>query len=389
MSQRSKQFTEMVNSQNVIVCVGSGGVGKTTTSAVIGLHAAIMGRKVLVLTIDPARRLANSLGIEVIGNTPSSIPLERFQEIGIEPKGSMDAMMLDMKVSFDHLVEQHAPDEDAKRRILNNKLYQYFSTSLAGTQEYAAAEKLYELHQRGEYDLIVLDTPPTSHALDFLEAPNRLVEALNSRAMQFLYKPGRPSLLGVGTGYVIKTLSKFTGSELIDELGAFLKAFSTLFAGFQDRARKVRELLTSSVSTFCVVTAPNAGNIDEALYFYEKLGGDHTRVGAFITNRVHPAWVPREELKRPSIQIASELEAHVGSAPLHPITDARAMARRLRANASDFQVLADLDRESIAKLGDKLPDTLPILRVPYFSHDIHSLKGLNHVRHALFEIDAP
>lgn len=385
MTQASKRFTQMVNSRQVIVCVGSGGVGKTTTSAVIGLHAAITGRRVLVLTIDPAKRLANSLGIKAIGNTPSAIPLERFQEIGVEPKGSMDAMMLDMKQSFDHLVEQHAPDEDAKRRILKNKLYQYFSTSLAGTQEYAAAEKLYELHKRGDYDLIVLDTPPTSHALDFLEAPNRLTEALNSRAMQFLYKPGRSSLLGVGTGYVLKTLSKFTGSELLEELGAFLKAFSTLFVGFQDRAGKVRDLLTSSKSTFCVITAPNAGNIDEALYFYEKLGGDHTRVGAFITNRVHPAWVPRNELKRPSVKIAEDLTGDSSTATLKA-PQIKALAQKLRANASEFQVLSDLDRESIARLADKLPEALPILQVPYFSHDIHSIKGLDYVRHALFDI---
>lgn len=385
MSQASTRFTQMVHDRQVIVCVGSGGVGKTTTSAVIGLHAAITGRRVLVLTIDPAKRLANSLGIEAIGNTPSPIPLERFAEIGVQPEGSMHAMMLDMKQSFDHLVEQHAPDEDAKHRILKNKLYQYFSTSLAGTQEYAAAEKLYELHQQGKYDLIVLDTPPTSHALDFLEAPNRLVEALNSRAMQFLYKPGRASLLGVGTGYVIKTLSKFTGSELLEELGAFLKAFSKLFAGFQDRAAKVRQLLTSEVSTFCVITAPNAGNIDEALYFYEKLGGDHTRVGAFITNRVHPAWVPREDLKRPSLQIAQDLAEHPVTQSLDD-AQVKQFARRLRDNATEFQVLADLDRESISKLADKLPPQLPILQVPYFSHDIHSLRGLDHVRHALFDV---
>ncbi len=384
MQARSQDFAALVKSRQVIVCVGSGGVGKTTTSAVIGLHAALEGKRVLVLTIDPAKRLANSLGIQAIGSDPSPIPLERFEEIGLSPKGTMHAMMLDMKHSFDSLIQQHAPDEDSKRNILQNKLYQYFSTSLAGTQEYAAAEKLYELYMQGDYDLIVLDTPPTSHALDFLEAPNRLVEAINSRAMQFLYKPGRASLLGVGTGYVIKTLSKFTGSELINELSGFLKAFSTLFKGFQERAAKVRELLTSDVSTFCVVTAPNAGNIDEALYFYEKLGGDHTRVGAFITNRVHPSWVPHEELAMPSMRISAALGDTMLMEGLNA-SEQKQFAKNIRNNASDFQVLADLDRESIQRLADKLPKELPILQVPYFSHDIHSLRGLNHVRKAIFQ----
>ena len=382
-SQGRTRFSELVATRQVIVCVGSGGVGKTTTSAVIALHAALTGRRVLVLTIDPAKRLANSLGIEALDNSPSPIPLERFEPSGSTPRGTMHAMMLDMKQSFDHLVTLHSPNAQARERILKNKLYRYFSTSLAGTQEYAAAEKLYELHASGQYDLIVLDTPPTSHALDFLEAPNRLVEALNSRALQFLYKPGRPSLLGVGTHYVIKTLSKFTGGELLEELGGFLKAFSILFAGFQERASKVRELLTSDVATFCVVTAPSSSLIDEALYFYEKLGQDHTHVGAFVANRVHPTWVPEEELKLPSLKLAELLGELPAFEPL--VADRlKAFARALRDNAAEFQVLAELDRESISKLAAKLPGAMPILCVPYFSHDIHSLQGLDYVRRALF-----
>lgn len=377
-----ERFTELVARRQIIVCVGSGGVGKTTTSAVIALHAALQGRKVLVLTIDPARRLANSLGIDRLGNEPREIPLEQFRAVGLEPKGTLCAMMLDMKQSFDELVDRYAPDAEAKHKILRNKLYQYFSTSLAGTQEYAAAERLYDLHVNGDYDLIVLDTPPTSHALDFLEAPNRLVEAINSRAMQFLYKPGRASLLGVGTSYVMKTLSKFTGGELLEELGGFLRAFSTLFAGFQERAARVRELLTSDAASFCVITAPNAANIDEALYFHSKLGGDARRVGAFITNRVHPSWVPPEELELPLQRLTQLLE------PLRPELDEaarRELAERLRQNANDFQVLAGLDNESIERLRDRISQDIPLLRVPYFSHDIHSLKGLDHVRRALFQ----
>ena len=388
MTDSSQRFNELLGRREIVVCVGSGGVGKTTTSAVVGLQAALSGRKALVLTIDPARRLANSLGVDILGNEPRQIPLDRFDELGRTPGGELWAMMLDMKQSFDHLVNRYAPTAEAKHTILRNRLYQYFSTSLAGTQEYAAAERLYELYNEGNYDLIVLDTPPTSHALDFLEAPNRLVDAINNRALQWI-KPGSKRRLGaglmsVGTNYVIKTLSRFTGSEMLSELGTFLGAFSTLFGGFQERASHVRELLTSDVATFAVVSSPTAANIDEAIYFYDKLGGEAASVGAFIVNRVHPSWVPPSELKRPSIQMAQDL------AGLHPAfeklsqEDKKVFARKLRSNASEFQVLASLDSESIANLRDHVPNRTPILQVPYFSRDIHSLAGLDYVRRALF-----
>lgn len=382
----SQEYARHIQRKQVVVCVGSGGVGKTTTSAVIALEAALMGRKALVLTIDPAKRLANSLGVSELDNQPRRIPLERFKEVGLEPKGELWAMMLDMKQSFDLLVERYAPNEDAKRNILNNKLYHYFSTSLAGTQEYAAAERLYELHAEGDYDLIVLDTPPTTHALDFLEAPNRLIGAIDSKALTWLYKPGRigAGLMSIGTSYVIKTLSKFTGSQMLEELSVFLRAFSTLFVGFKERAGKVRELLTSDVATFTVVTAPNAATIDEAIYFYNKLGREQVRVGGFVVNRVHPSWVPAEELNRPSMQLADDL------AGIHPAFEQldeeqrKAFSRKLRENAQEFEILSRLDGESIERLRDRVPNKVPILKVPYFSRDIHSLAGLDHVRRSLF-----
>lgn len=382
----SQEYARHIQRKKIVVCVGSGGVGKTTTSAVIALEAALSGRKALVLTIDPARRLANSLGVSELDNQPRKIPLERFAEVGLEPRGELWAMMLDMKQSFDHLVERYAPNEDTKRSILNNKLYHYFSTSLAGTQEYAAAERLYELYAEGDYDLIVLDTPPTTHALDFLEAPNRLIGAIDSKALTWLYKPGRLGLglMSVGTTYVIKTLSKFTGSQMLEELSVFLRAFSTLFVGFKERAAKVRELLTSEVATFTVVTAPNAATIDEAIYFYNKLGKEEVRVGGFVVNRVHPSWVPVDELNRPAMQLADDLEGlHPAFAKLSE-EERKDFSRKLRENAQEFEILARLDEESITRLRDRVPNQVPILRVPYFSRDIHSLAGLDHVRQALF-----
>jgi anion-transporting ArsA/GET3 family ATPase len=377
----------LIEDKKVIVCVGSGGVGKTTTSAVIALQAALVGKRALVLTIDPAKRLANSLGVSELGNSPIQIPIERFKDVGLEPKGELWAMMLDMKTSFDDIVMDHAPNEAAARNILDNKLYHYFSSSLAGTQEYAAAERLYELHKDGEYDLIVLDTPPTTHALDFLEAPTRLIEAINSKALSWLHKPGAArgfGLMKMGSSYMLKTLGKFTGGEMLSELGTFLKAFSILFDGFQERASGVRELLTSEYTTFCVITAPNAGNIDEAIYFYDKLDAQTARVGAFVANRVHPSWVPKEDLNMPTIEILKQIKG------ISPAFDAfngarkRDIIARLKENAREFQILAYLDAEAIERLRDHVHNTVPVMKVPYFSRDIHSLEGLNHVRTSIF-----
>ena len=379
-AEASGAFRALLDERRVIVCVGSGGVGKTTTSAVIALQAALSGQRALVLTIDPAKRLANSLGVDELDNEPRALDLSLFERLGHAARGTLHAMMLDMKASFDEVVRRHSPSEAAARRIMDNKLYHYFSTSLAGTQEYAAAERLYAIDERGDFDLIVLDTPPTSHALDFLEAPTRLADAVSSRAMQFLYRPAKSSLLGVGTGYVVKTLSKFTGSEMLTELGGFLNAFSSLFQGLQERANKVSALLTGPDSTFVVITSPRPSNVDEALYFYDQLGKSSSRVGAIVANRVHPRWVdPALETSTPN-QVAALLGE---SAP-----GGIGFARKLQENAAELGALAELDARSIRRIRGGVPDRVPIMRVPFFRHDIHSLEGLDHVRRALFEIEA-
>ncbi|MBA2661968.1 MAG: ArsA family ATPase [Bradymonadaceae bacterium] len=388
----TQSFSKLIANRKVVVCVGSGGVGKTTTSAVIALHAAIEGRKVLVLTIDPARRLANSLGVTELGNDIQQIPLDQFRQIGLEPKGELWAMMLDMKLSFDHLVATYAPDAKTRDEILDNRFYQYFSTSLAGTQEYAASERLHELYMRKEFDLIVLDTPPTSHALDFLEAPNRLADAVSGKALQWMYKPGAMTgrsglgLFSVGTSYVIKTLGRFTGAQLLNDLSVFLRTFSTLFEGFEQRARKVQSLLLSDKTAFVVVTAPDTLTIEEALYFYERLGTSRLHVGGFVVNRVHPMWVSAARLDAPAEQLSAELQALAKDlpAPAEAI-DFDALASRLLENAVQFQLRATQDEHSIALLDEELPGQTPVVTVPYFSLDIHSLEGLDQARRALFE----
>lgn len=397
MNAEREEFSKLIAGRELVVCAGSGGVGKTTTSAVIGLHAAIEGRKVLVLTIDPAKRLANSLGVSSLENTPKQIPLEQFRQVGVEAEGELWAMMLDMKQSFDHLVDRYAESEENRQEILDNKIYKYFSTSLAGTQEYAAAERLLELHREGDWDLIVLDTPPTTHALDFLEAPARLADAVENKALQWVYKPnlltGRTGLglFSAGTSYVVKTLGKFTGAAFLDELAVFLRNFSSMFEGFRERGNEVRDLLMGDKCTFVIVTAPDPLQLDEALYFYDQLGStQQVAVGGFVVNRVHPNWVPEAEIKRPAVTLAGELadlQADASSALAeHTLSDdaLRDLAENLRENAAEFYMLAAKDAESLQRLRHEISRSVPMVQVPFFAQDIHSLEGLSQVRESIF-----
>ncbi|MFW5968111.1 MAG: ArsA family ATPase, partial [Persicimonas sp.] len=350
----------------------------------------LQGRKALVLTIDPARRLANSLGVSSLENTPQRIPLDQFRSLGHSADGELWAMMLDMKKSFDRIVDRYAADEKNRREILENKVYQYFSTSLAGTQEYAASERLLELHSEGDYDLIVLDTPPTTHALDFLEAPSRLAEAVENKALQWLYKPnlltGKSGLglFSAGTSYVVKALSKFTGTAFLDELSVFLRHFSTMFEGLGERANKARDLLMSDRCTFVVVTAADPLQIDESVYFFEQLGSQQLAVGGFVVNRVHPDWVPEAELKRPAVALANDLAALDVDEPALDANERRRLAERLRENAAEFHTLAAKDAASLRRLAEVVPEAIAMVRVPFFAQDVHSLEGLERVRQSMF-----
>ncbi|MEO1266447.1 MAG: ArsA-related P-loop ATPase [Myxococcota bacterium] len=392
-----KNIGEMLKGRSIVVCVGSGGVGKTTTSAVLALHAAIEGRRVLVLTIDPARRLANSLGVSELDNDERQIPLEQFAQIGVEPRGELWAMMLDMKRSFDRIVERNVKDPRAIERILNNKLYNYFSTSLAGTQEYSAMERLYELHKAGTYDLIVLDTPPTIHALDFLDAPNRMAEAVESSALQWLYKPSVAAgkfgfgLFNIGTSYVLKTLSRFTGSEMLDELRTFLQSLSPLFDGFGDRARRIRDVLGSDDALFFVITSPDPITVDEARYFQNRLNEEAIPFGGFIVNRVHAPYLPDDGLdSATSTQLAEAMsQLNLKGLDDNPTQEElAALGEQMIENAAEFQVLADLDAQTLRALRERTGPRTSISTVPFFSRDIHSFEGLNRVRQQLFGLDA-
>ena len=281
---------ELLEGKRVCICAGSGGVGKTTTAAAIAAGMAARGKKVAVLTIDPAKRLADSLGLPELGNTERQVDPALFTDAGVDPgEGELWAMMLDSKQTFDEVVRKHAPDEETRDRILSNRIYEQFSAALAGSQEYMAMEKLFEIHAEDRYDLLVLDTPPSRNALDFLDAPKRLTQFIEGRALQVFMRPAGfgMKLFGRGTSMMFSVLRRITGVDLLEDLAEFFQAFSGMVEGFRERARRVNELLTARETTFLVVCGPQGEPISEAVYFHRKLVEAQMPFGGVIVNKVH------------------------------------------------------------------------------------------------------
>ncbi|NUK01694.1 ArsA family ATPase [Streptomyces lunaelactis] len=280
----------------IIVCCGAGGVGKTTTAAALGVRAAERGRKVVVLTIDPARRLAQSMGIDSLDNTPRQVK-------GIDGEGELHAMMLDMKRTFDEIVEAHADGERA-RAILENPFYQSLSAGFAGTQEYMAMEKLGQLRARDEWDLIVVDTPPSRSALDFLDAPKRLGSFLDGKFIKLLMAPakmgGRAGMkfLNVGMSMMTGTLGKLLGGQLLRDVQTFVAAMDTMFGGFRTRADATYRLLQAPGTAFLVVAAPERDALREAAYFVERLAAEEMPLAGLVLNRVHGSGAARLSAER-------------------------------------------------------------------------------------------
>ncbi|KOU68022.1 ABC transporter ATPase [Streptomyces sp. MMG1533] len=289
----------------IIVCCGSGGVGKTTTAAALGLRAAERGRKVVVLTIDPARRLAQSMGIDSLDNTPRRVK-------GVEGDGELHAMMLDMKRTFDEIVEAHA-DADRASAILNNPFYQSLSAGFAGTQEYMAMEKLGQLRARDEWDLIVVDTPPSRSALDFLDAPKRLGSFLDGKLIRVLLAPakvgGRAGMkfLNVGMSMMTGALGKLLGGQLLKDVQTFVAAMDSMFGGFRTRADATYKLLQAPGTAFLVVAAPERDALREAAYFVERLAAEDMPLAGLVLNRVHGSGADRLSAER-ALAAAENLE---------------------------------------------------------------------------------
>jgi anion-transporting ArsA/GET3 family ATPase len=351
----------------VVVCCGSGGVGKTTTAAALAVRAAERGRRTVVLTIDPARRLAQALGLRELSNHPKQVKVD-----GFEPNGELWAMMLDMRRTFDDMVRVHAGPERAEQ-LLQNPFYQTISTSFSGTQEYMAMEKLGQLAATDEWDLIVVDTPPSRSALDFLDAPTRLSSALDGRMIRLLTGPAKAGgwdlrkVVSAGFSMFAKAVSTIIGGQLLADASSFMQAFDSMFGGFRERARKTAELLRSSGTSFLVVAAPEPDALREASYFVERLAGESMPLAGLVANRTHPVLAQLS-----ASEALAAAESLVKSETAAPLAEA---VLRLHA---DRVVLADRENRLLARFTLAHPE-VPLVRVPALAGDVHDLDGLRDI----------
>jgi anion-transporting ArsA/GET3 family ATPase len=373
VSPKSPTLADVLDGKEVVICAGSGGVGKTTTSAAIATGLAARGLKVCVLTIDPAKRLADSLGLEELGNDARRVDPKLFEKQGVEIKGELWAMMLDPKQTFDELIARQAPDEESRDRVLQNPIYQQISGALAGSQEYMAMEKLFELHTEGDYDILVLDTPPSRNALDFLEAPRRLTQFIEGKSLRVFMKPTgfAAKVAGRGATVALSVMKRILGFDLIADLAEFFNAFSSMVDGFQARAKRVNKLLAAPTTCFLVVCGPQGEPIQEAVYFHRKLVEAKLPFGGVIVNKVH---YPAEELRGDDEDLPATLGEKLGDDDL---------ARRVAANFADYQALAERDARNIEHLAREMRAT-GVIRVPYLDEDVHDLAGLAQINRYLF-----
>jgi anion-transporting ArsA/GET3 family ATPase len=359
--------------KHVLVCVGAGGVGKTTTSAALALGLAQGGGKVAVVTIDPAKRLASALGLEELPSEPQRIDAALFAAQDVPMEGELWAMMLDAKRTFDELIARLAPDERAREEILANPVYGELSTAVSGSHELSAIAKLYELHEEHDFDVIVLDTPPSRNALDFLEAPGRMLGFLEGRALQVFLRPGglTARVFGRGTALVFAIFARVTGVDMLGELSRFFRSLSGVLEGFGERTRGVAALLGDPHTSFLIVTSPEPEPAREAAFLAERLGEKGMSVGELIVNRVHSYG-----LHGLSVDAVAELLAEELGEPL---------AGRVAANLADFDVLARRDRDTIARLTEGWGGRHQPILVPHLDEDVQDLLGLAHVAEHLFE----
>jgi anion-transporting ArsA/GET3 family ATPase len=372
---------ELVAKRRVIVTVGAGGVGKTTTAAALSVAAAQRGRRVLCLTIDPAKRLAESLGIERMSAEAHDVDRSRFAAAGVELTGSLTAMMLDTKRTFDELVVKYSSSKAKADSLLGNKLYQYMSTSLAGTQEYMAMEKLVSVKDDPRYDLVVLDTPPTANALDFLDAPERMIDALDSATMKWFVEAfqstGKLSLnlITRSAAMVLKTVGRITGGGFLEAMAGLITELNDLFGGFKQRAASVQKALRGPDIAFVLVASPAPTSLREALYFSERLEEHAMPRGAFVVNRFHqpPAFADQTI----GVDIARDAIAARGLS-----LEDDAGERLARAHA-DRVKLASLDAFFVQAVNDHARARMSVVRIPELASDVHDLRLLARVAELL------
>jgi anion-transporting ArsA/GET3 family ATPase len=352
--------------KRIVICLGAGGVGKTTTAAALALGFAAEGRKVAVVTIDPARRLASSLGLERLSSEPQLIDAALLEDSGIEVRGELWAMVLDAKRTFDEIVGTLAPDEDARDEILANPVYGELSTAVAGSHELSAIAKLHELYEEHDFDLIVLDTPPSRNALDFLSAPTRLLGFLEGRALQVFLAPGglTARLFGRGTALVFSIFARVTGVDMLAELSSFFRSLSGVIDGFGERTRAVAALLRDPQTCFLIVTSPEPEPAREALFMAAQLAEAGMPAPDLIVNRIHEDGLGERSPDEVAVMLAGDLGPE--------------LAGRVARNLADFDVLSRRDSRTVETLAAEIGAGEPTL-VPHLDGEVQDLLGLSEI----------
>jgi len=372
----STSLEQLLAANEVVVTCGSGGVGKTTSAAALGaMAAAHLGGRVLVLTVDPARRLANALGLEQFGNVESEVPRSAFTDVGVEPRGRLFAAMLDTKASWDDLVNLHAPDEATREAILANPLYQNITGKFVQSHDYIAMERLYEIHSSGRYDLIVVDTPPTRNAIDFLEAPDRMADFFSSRLLRWLTAPARSRVLNYASKPFYTVADRILGSQFLEDISEFFLLFQSMYDGFVERSRAVSRLLEDHGTTFVVVSTLEPAPAQEAEFFVNALAERDLNLGALVFNKV----LPTDLFSPKAAKVAERLcrdATPVAEAVSEQVADTEQVCRVLGEVAESFlnyRVVASRESEEAARLGATAE---VVATVPYLAEDIHDLAGL-------------
>jgi anion-transporting ArsA/GET3 family ATPase len=370
-------LAELVMSRRVLVAVGAGGVGKTTTAAALGVAAARRGKRVLCLTIDPARRLAEALGMERMSADEQLVAPELFERAGIPLKGSLTAMMLDTKRTFDELVVKYSSSPERAKKLLENRLYKYVSTTLAGTQEYMAMEKLAQLKQSGDWDLIIVDTPPTRSALDFLDAPQNLSRFLDGRLLKLLLAPARAGgkayfkVVSTSLSLFSRVFTKVLGMQLLEDVSQFVAALETMFGGFRERATQTYELLAAPGTAFVVIATPEPAAVREASFFVDRLAEERMPLAGVVLNRVHePA--PGGLTGERALAAAEVLEAAPDDAP---DAENRALALALLRLHAESAAASARDARARRRFTRSHPD-VALAQVPARAGDVHDLAQL-------------
>jgi len=373
----------LLHQKSIIILCGSGGVGKTTLSAALALMGAMEGKRTLVLTVDPARRLAQVMRLRKMDDQVRPIPSSVLTRAGLHPDGSLSAVMLDTRRTFDRIIEQTAPSPAISARILSNPIYNHMAGFMAGSHEYMAMEKLLEFYQSGEYELLVMDTPPSRHALNFLDAPKRMLDFLDDSVFRWFIKPSIAlgkfplKIAEKGMEFQLGIFERFTGIRVLRDVAEFFGNFSGMYRGFKKRATQVRNLLGSSRAAFVLVTTPNRADIRENRFFCQRLMEEHMPLAHVAFNRVR---MLDKHLKayqdNPAVEELRHLLAQSNPHNAPDTADLHKLLEKLRVNFQRYRRLAEMDSASIDELKQQLPEHLHTVCIPLIEERVHSMQSL-------------